>query len=270
MQPEDTGEETKLHEDCKMEVDSEEDSRKKQDRRKRERNIKEITDLDEELVESQKEILQQELLQIEQRRKDLLPAEHEKMQKQSQSLQDNKLQCQKMRSSGQKTKEQIRADIDKLQVDLADSAKHIVAETHQEATLEEGIGTLQAGGGRRGSDASQGNECCMDPAFLQQFVSMGGGAGNAANGNPPMRKSTGCMECSISRHQSHGCMCLKGQSGKEQSHEEGAGGDWYEEQRNQPTVNMDRQCQGVATKGFQRMVQRRRGEERQAVNGERR
>ena len=61
--------------------------------------------------------------------------------------------------------------------------------------------------------------------------------------------STGCVECSISRHQSHWCICLKGNREKsnhtrKEQEEIGTGS-----RGNQRTVNMDRQCQEVAMKG---------------------
>ena len=75
-----------------MEVAGVADSRKKLNLRKRERDheavakVEDITALDDDFVESQKEKWQQVLLQIEQRRNDLL-LEHEKMQKMSQKIQ---------------------------------------------------------------------------------------------------------------------------------------------------------------------------------------
>ena len=97
MQFDDAGEETKLDGACKMEADS----RKKLDQRTKDNKAVAkdwISDLDEGLVESQNRKWQQELLQIERRRNDLLP-KHEKMQKKSlmsQSLPDKLLQCRKI------------------------------------------------------------------------------------------------------------------------------------------------------------------------------
>ena len=39
--------------------------------------------------------------------------------------------------------------------------------------MEEEIQALQAGEERRGSCASQSNECCFDPAMVEQFLTMG-------------------------------------------------------------------------------------------------
>ena len=119
VQFEETSEVVRPDEDCMMEVDSEADSREKLDQRKSEiekqlRKIEEFTDLDEGFVESWKKQWQQELLQIEQRRNDLL-SEHEKIQKKSQklqSLQDKLLQCRKIRRNLVRTTVQVRMEIE--------------------------------------------------------------------------------------------------------------------------------------------------------------
>ena len=73
---------------------------------------------------------------------------------------------------GQKI-EHHRIFIEKSQAEMEDSGQTISAESLVEAELDMEIRSLQAGYERIGSDASQSNECCMDPAFLHGFLTSG-------------------------------------------------------------------------------------------------
>ena len=60
--------------------------------------------------------------------------------------------------------------IEKSQAGKEDNGPQIKAGSLVEAEVDLEIRGLQAGGGRRGSDASQSNGCCMDPAYLHNFL----------------------------------------------------------------------------------------------------
>ena len=70
---------------------------------------------------------------------------HEKVQKISQN---KDLHCQQHASQWAKTDEQIRAEIEKLEADLADNAKNIDAKLHQEEKLDEEICQIASRRGR--------------------------------------------------------------------------------------------------------------------------
>ena len=207
---EEINEEVKPDEDCKMEVDSEAESRKKLHQREREvakqlRKIEEFTDLDEGVTESHQDKWHQELLQSEQRRNDLLP-EHEKMQEMSGAeLADKMLLCKKNANKWTQKNEQIR-EIEKVQDDLKDSA---IQKRSKRQSWRRKIEQKQAGEGRCGTDASQSNGRCMDPTcniFSQLERTKPSSSWRSFNVT-----SIGGMECSIKRHQSQGA-CAKEQS----------------------------------------------------------
>ena len=68
---------------------------------------------------------------------------------------------------------QVRMETEKLQEKLEDNEENIKNEAGNETEWEDEIEQMQTGEGRRGSDASQSNGCCMDPAFLQHFFTIG-------------------------------------------------------------------------------------------------
>ena len=92
--------------------------------------------------------------------------------------------------------------------------------------LEEDIEKLQAAEGRRGSNASHGNGCCMGPAsrWKQSWQRSKWQSSNANRVYGVQYQLAPVTPVHV----------LQGQSGTEQSHEEGAGGE--------RTVNMGRQC----------------------------
>ena len=89
------------------------------------------------------------------------------------TIQDTKLQCQKCMGGWAKRNEQFRIFIEKSQAEMEDIGQTISAESLVEAQLDMEIRSLQAGDERAGSDASQSNERCMDPAFLHSFLTSG-------------------------------------------------------------------------------------------------
>ena len=56
---------------------------------------------------------------------------------------------------------------------MEDHGRTIQAKLLVEAQLDMDIRGLQAGDGKRGSNASWSNGCCFDPAVVEQFVTMG-------------------------------------------------------------------------------------------------
>ena len=67
---------------------------------------------------------------------------------------------------------QDRTEINILHEQLEDSGEKIKKEAGHETEFEDETEKLQAGDGKRGSNASQSSGCCMDPAFLQHFRTM--------------------------------------------------------------------------------------------------
>ena len=78
-----------------------------------------------------------------------------------------------MRGNGHKLDEQARIEIEKLQEEVDDTGQKMKADMLNEAELELDIRALRGGEGRRGSNASRCNGCCLDSAILQQSVAMG-------------------------------------------------------------------------------------------------
>ena len=68
---------------------------------------------------------------------------------------------------------QLRLVIENSQAKTEDDGQKIQEEALVEAALDLEIRGLQAGDGRRGSDASQSIWCCFDAAIFQQFLAMG-------------------------------------------------------------------------------------------------
>ena len=95
------------------------------------------------------------------------------MSQKLQSLQNKKQQCQKNVGTWAEKNEQLRTSIEEHQADMEDNGQGFWAETWVEAELDLEITGLQAGEGRRGSNASQSNGCCFDATILQQYVAMG-------------------------------------------------------------------------------------------------
>ena len=110
----------------------------------------------------------------------------------------------------------------------------ILAGSLVEGDLDLEIGGLQAGDGRRGSNASQSNVCCMDPAFLQKFDTSGSRLGQTAAFTPPE---------GVGKDQSHQHMFPKEK--QQQKKEEKK---MTRSRRNQRAVKMDRQHQEVPMK----------------------
>ena len=172
-------EEIKSDEDENLEVACDLDSKKKFHQSKKEivkqlGNIDELTDWLEDFVGERKEMWRQDLHEIEQKRNEVL-REHQKIacSQKLQSLQDiKKLQCQK--KMGKWVQQKNRSEeTEEAQAEMEDIGQQIHAESLVEAELDFEIRGLPAGEGRRGSNASKSNGCCMDPAVLQHFLTSG-------------------------------------------------------------------------------------------------
>ena len=164
-----------------MEVDSEADSRRTLGlRKKRSRSSCEKSTSSWTWMRVSRKVTRKSgskaLLQIEHWRNDLLP-DHEKMQKMSpklQCLQDNMLQCKKKsRASGPKELKRSRPRSSSCKRNWRTMRRRSWQNHVQEAKLEKEIEHFEAGGGRRRSDGSQSNLCCVGAVILEQLVSLG-------------------------------------------------------------------------------------------------
>ena len=116
-----------------------------------------------EVQDSLKNDLQQQLQEVEQRRHDLMPAKAsesaEKDHKKIQSIQDKRRNMQKESTASQEEMRKIREEIVRNEErfrQLSDKVDHDkVADAEMAAELQ----GVQAGGERRGSDASQTVDC---------------------------------------------------------------------------------------------------------------
>ena len=88
------------------------------------------------------------------------------------SLLDKVLECPKIRASWPRGTNRPGLRSRNCKQRWKTMREKIKAETLNEEELDLDIRALQAGEGRRGSDASQQNGCCLDSAILQQFVAM--------------------------------------------------------------------------------------------------
>ena len=125
------------------------------------RRIKNFTDLEQCVVDGQKENWQQEL--------------QEKRSQQLQSLQHKKQQCQKDAGKCDGDMVRITDEIAEREVRLQELVQKSQRIHPAEADPDEEIRVLQAGDERRNSCASQTNGCCSDPAVMDQFITMGAG-----------------------------------------------------------------------------------------------
>ena len=114
----------------------------------------------------------QEMHDIEQRRIDLSP-EQQQMQKVNCGGYKTTLHGQKNVDRWAKKNEQLRNETEKAPAEMEDTGRKHQAESQVETELDLEIRGLQAGEARRGSNASQSNGCCMDPAFSQHFPTSG-------------------------------------------------------------------------------------------------
>ena len=160
-----------------MDVEDEIEIRKKLNEQKRKlekemREIEKLSCLPEEVQEGLKNSLQQQQQEVEQRRHDLMP-EYQKALKTSQKMQiiqDKRRNMQKERVAAQEEMRKIRDEIDRNEErfpqlsDKLDKIKMVYAEMAVE------LQGLQAGRERRGSNASQAVDCCMEMMLEQMFV----------------------------------------------------------------------------------------------------
>ena len=161
-----------------MVVEDEVESRKKLDEQsgklqKELREIEKFSCLSKEVQESLKSNLQQQLQEVEQRRHDLMP-EHQKVQKISQkiqNIQDKRRNSQKDSTAAEEEMRKIREEIDCKERfrHLSDKVdKYRMVDAEMAAELQ----GLQAGKERKGSNASQAVDCCME-TMVEQFFAMG-------------------------------------------------------------------------------------------------
>ena len=131
--------------------------------------------------------------------------------------------------------EQHRINVENAQAEMEDNVHTIQAESLVEAELDVEIRGVQAGEGRKGSSASKSLGCCKDPAFLHNFL--------AISLRFSKTISERRMECSPRQRQFQGSFS----SGRKEM-------STMRSERNQRLAKMDHQCQGAATKAFQRAL----------------
>ena len=167
--------ESAVEEDWGMEVEEEAESRKKLDaqmqRLQRQlRDVERFIDLSQETQSGITENLQRQLQEVEQERHDLLP-EHQRVQKRSpkiQSGQDKKKNMQSEMAAAEDQMWKIREEVDRNEERFRLLSDKVGRNRMAEAELQ----GLQAGEERRGSDASQTGDCCMEVVW-QQFIALG-------------------------------------------------------------------------------------------------
>ena len=158
-------------------VEDEAESRKKLDDQKKKiqkelRDIEKFSCVPKELQESIKSNLQQQLLQeVEQRRHDLMP-EHQKVQKRqqkTQSIQDKRRNMQEESAAGQQEMQSIREEIDRKEERFRQLSDKVDKNKMVDAEMAAELQGLQAGEERRGSNASQPGDGCLE-ALWQQLI----------------------------------------------------------------------------------------------------
>ena len=127
-----------------------------------------------EMQENVMESMQHQLQEVEKRRNDLMP-EHQKVQKLAQriqSIQDKRKIYRK--KAWRQEKKCGKSEKEECFTQLSDKVdKNTMADAETEAELQ----GLQAGEERRGSNASQAVECCLETMAEQIFAFGNGGKG---------------------------------------------------------------------------------------------
>ena len=128
------------------------------------------------MQESIKESLQHQLQEVEKwkRRHDLTP-EHQKAQKKSQniqSIQDNRRNMQKENAAAQEEMRRISEKIDRNEECFRQLSNKVDKNKMADAEMAAELQSLQAGEERRGSNASQTGDCCLEEMF-QRVVALG-------------------------------------------------------------------------------------------------
>ena len=157
-------------------VEDEAESRKKLDDQKKKiqkelRDIEKFSCVPKELQESIKSNLQQQLQEVEQRRHDLMP-EHQKVQKRqqkTQSIQDKRRNMQEESAAGQKEMQSVREEIDRKEERFRQLSDKVDKNKMVDAEMAAELQGLQAGEERRGSNASQPGDGCLE-ALWQQLI----------------------------------------------------------------------------------------------------
>ena len=159
-------------------VEDEAESRKKLDDQKKKiqkelRDIEKFSSVPKELQESIKSNLQQQLQEVEQRRHDLMP-EHQKVQKRqqkTQSIQDKRRNMQEESAAGQQEMQSIREEIDRKEERFRQLSDKVDKNKMVDAEMAAELQGLQAGEERRGSNASQPGDGCLE-ALWQQLIAL--------------------------------------------------------------------------------------------------
>ena len=167
------------------------------------------------------ESLQFQLQEVEKRRNDLMP-EHQRVQKRSQkiqSIQDKRTICIK-RAWRRKIKEEI--DWKEERFRLSDKVdKNRMTDAEMETELQ----GLQAGEERRGSNASQTGDGCLE-AFWQQFIALGANGivtfvqrSEQHKGRCEEKKDEGMVKMNKSKAESVSSWCYQRQAGSMKAHQ---------------------------------------------------
>ena len=162
-----------------MDIEDENESRKKLDERKTKlqkelRDVERWSLISKEAQESIKEFLQHQLQGVEKRRHDLM-LEHQKVQKKSQKIQSTQDKRRHLQKDSIAPEEEMR----KLQEELKQKGERILFLSNKvdknkmaDAEMAAELQSLQAGEERRGSNASQTGDCCLE-VMLQRVIALG-------------------------------------------------------------------------------------------------
>ena len=159
-----------------MEVEDEAESRKKLDEQKKKprkalREVDRLCFASQEVQENLKESLQHQLQEVEKRRHDLMP-EHQRVQKKSQktqSIQDKRKICRKTAWRQEKKFGKSKNNLIGKKNDSLCCRTKVIKTGWQDADMVAELQSLQAGEERRGSNASQTGDGCLE-ALWQQLI----------------------------------------------------------------------------------------------------
>ena len=160
-----------------MEVEDEAECRKKRDEQKQKmqkelREVCRLSSVSKDMQESIKESLQHQLQEVEKRRHDLMP-ENQKVQKRQkiQSLQDRRRNLQKDSIAAEEEMRKLQEDTRQKEERHLFLSNKIDKNEMQDAEMVAELQSLQAAG-RRGSNASQTGDGCLEASW-QQLITLG-------------------------------------------------------------------------------------------------
>ena len=138
------------------------------------REIDRLSFVSKEMQENLKESLQHQLQEVEKRRNDLMP-EHQKTQKRTQkihSLQDTRRNLQKESLPAEVEMRKLREEIDWKEERFRPLTDKVDKNRMADAEMDAELQGLQVGEERRGSNASQAVDCCLE-TMVEQVFAMG-------------------------------------------------------------------------------------------------